>query len=147
MGDSLKATFSERISELKQEKEISSHDLATVVGVDRRTIDCWRSGDYQLQLNHAIKLADFFECSLEYLMGRSDDVTKYTFKPCPPFYSRFLAVLGERGITTYRLRKDSPIKGGHLSKWKEGCNPLMVTLITVANYLDVSLDYLVGRES
>lgn len=140
------ATFSERITELIQEKEISSQALADIVGVSRPTVDSWKRGAYQIYLSHAIILADFFECSLDYLMGLcSDERINKSTKTCPPFYSRFLAVLEERGLSKYRLRVDSPIKGGHLSKWRTGSDPLVPTLIIAAKYLDVSLDYLVGR--
>jgi len=140
------ATFSDRISELKLEKEISSQDLAAIVGVARFTIDRWRQGKVHLHLSHAIILADYFECTLDYLVGRCDNERKFVSVPCPAFYSHFLAILDDRGISTYRLRLESQIKGGHLDKWKNGSDPLIPTLITAAEYLDVTLDYLVGRE-
>jgi len=147
MEETTMATFSERITELIAEKEISSQALAGIVGVNRTAIDSWKRGAYQIYLSHAIILADFFECSLDYLMGLChDERINKNYKTCPPFYLRFLAVLEERNLSKYRLRLDSPIKGGHLSKWKTGSDPLMPTLITAAKYLDVSLDYLVGRD-
>jgi len=141
------ATFSERISDLMLEKEIKSHELATIVGVDTTSVNSWKRGKFQMFLSNAIKLADFFECSLDYLVGRSDDVNEVSAKQCSPFYSRFIAVVEECGYSTYRLRKESPIKGAHLNKWKKGTDPLMATLIIAAEFLGVTLDYLIGRES
>jgi len=140
------ATFSERISDLMNEKEIGSPQLAATVGVDATTVNNWKRGKFQLFLSNAIKLADFFKCSFEYLVGRCDNETEYAANPCPPFYPRFLAVMEECGYTTYRLRKESPIKGAHLNKWKKGTDPLMATLIIAADFFGVTLDYLVGRD-
>jgi len=141
------ATFPERLTELIAEKEIKSHELADVIGVNITTINDWKRGKYQVHLTNAIKLADFFACSLEYLMGRIEhDVKDFKPRACPPFYSQFLAVLKQRDCTTYRLRKDTSISGGHFDSWKTGNDPLVITLITIAEYLDITLDFLVGRE-
>ncbi|MCL2860904.1 MAG: helix-turn-helix domain-containing protein [Firmicutes bacterium] len=140
-------TFSERISDLMAEKEVKSNELAAIIGVNATTITDWKRGKYHIHLTHAIKLADFFECSLEYLMGRSEDFSDFKSKKSPPFYTQFLSVMAECNCTTYRIRRDSGISGGHFNNWKKGSDPLMPTLFLVADYLDVTLDYLVGRES
>jgi len=140
------ATFSERISDLMLEKEIRSPELAAIVGVDATSVNNWKRGKFQLFLSNAVKLANFFECSLEYLVGRCDNTATYSAKSCPPFYPRFIAVVEECGYSTYYLRKESPIKGAHLNKWKRGADPLIATLISAADFLKVSLDYLIGRE-
>ena len=140
------ATFQERLTELIAEKEIKSQELAAIIGVNPTTVNDWKRGKYTVFLANAIKLADFFRCSLDYLIGRSDDSNDFKPCPCPPFYIRFLTVLEKCGISTYRIRNDSGISGGHFNNWKIGRDPLIPTLIPIADYLDVSLDYLVGRE-
>jgi len=59
------ATFSERISELILEKEISSQDLATIAGVARFTINRWKQGKVHLYLSHAISSAISLKHSVE----------------------------------------------------------------------------------
>jgi len=141
------ATFSERLSELMLEKEIKSHELAAVIGVSTNTVNDWRRGRFQVFLSNALKLADFFGCSLDYLMGRTLSDTDFIPQPCPSFYPHFLTVLEKCGVTAYRMREESQIKGAYFNNWKKGSDPLMPTLIIAAEYLDVTLDYLVGRES
>ena len=140
------ATFSERLTDLMLEKEIKSHELAAAIGVNTSTVNDWRRGKFQVFLSNVLKLADFFDCSLEYLMGRSETEIDYDPQPCPFFYDRLIAVMTEKGFSTYRMRKESPAKGAHLNKWKQGTDPLVPTLIAVADFLDVTLDYLVGRD-
>ncbi|MCL2375636.1 MAG: hypothetical protein FWC82_03855 [Firmicutes bacterium] len=48
--------------------------------------------------------------------------------------------------STYRIISDKIISGGHLGSWKKGSEPTVITLIPIAKYLGVTLDYLVGRE-
>lgn len=139
-------SFSEQLTELCLDKNVKSNELAQAIGVSISTVNDWKRGKFNVFLSNALRLADYFECSLEYLMGRSETILDYMPKQCPEFYSHFLAVAKERGYTTYRLRKDSPIKGAHLNKWKQGADPLLPTLQVAADFLGVTIDYLVGRE-
>lgn len=52
----------------------------------------------------------------------------------------------ERKISASKLAKDNNISTGNVSDWKMGrSNPKTETLIKIADYLGVSIDYLVGR--
>ena len=97
-------------------------------------------------LSQLVKLADYFDCSLDFLTGRTDTVLDYSPKPCPPFYARFREVMAERGITRYRMSKETKIKDSYFTEWSKGTDPHLFSLIEVADYLNVSVDYLVGRE-
>lgn len=55
-------------------------------------------------------------------------------------------VMNERKISSSKLAKDNNISTGNISDWKMGrSNPKTDTLIKIADYLNVSIDYLVGR--
>lgn len=55
-------------------------------------------------------------------------------------------VIDERGITISQLAKEIGISQGNISDWKSGkCLPSLNALIKIADYLNISLDYLVGR--
>lgn len=55
-------------------------------------------------------------------------------------------LLAERKISAKKLSDDTGISTGNISDWKSGRNqPSINALITIANYLNVSIDYLVGR--
>ncbi len=61
-------------------------------------------------------------------------------------YERFAELLKEKGITSYRISKEISISQSTLSDWKKGkSTPKADKLQLIANYLDVSLDYLVGK--
>lgn len=62
------------------------------------------------------------------------------------FHSRFMALLNERGITAYRLAKETGISERLVGYWKEGGKtPSLENLIKLADYFGISIDYLVGR--
>ncbi len=63
------------------------------------------------------------------------------------FPERLSALLHERDITAYRLRKDLKLGNSVVAYWLDGTKyPDGKNLIGLADYFDVSLDYLVGRD-
>ncbi len=55
-------------------------------------------------------------------------------------------IIEEKGISAKKLSEDTGISSGNISDWKSGrCMPSVNSLITIADYLNVSMDYLVGR--
>lgn len=59
--------------------------------------------------------------------------------------SNFFKLLEDRGVAA-KLSKGTGISTGNISDWKSGrSRPSTKTIIKVANYLDYSVDYLLGR--
>lgn len=63
-------------------------------------------------------------------------------------YDRFRQILTNKGITAYRVAKDTEISNVTLSDWKSGKSiPKIDKLIKIADYLGVSINYLLsGKE-
>ena len=140
------SSFGGRLSDLMLEKGVSSIKLGNAIGVSKSAINNWRSGKFQMYLSNLLKVADYFNCSLEYLVGRTENPLDYAPKPCPPFYARFRAVMKERGKTRYGMNRDTAIKDSYFTEWASGSDPRVSSLIEAADYLGVTLDYLVGRD-
>ena len=64
--------FAERLDELMAEKKMNSLRLSKEIGGSDRVIGAWRKGEYEPKLESLIRLAVFFDVSLDYLAGRSD---------------------------------------------------------------------------
>lgn len=62
-------------------------------------------------------------------------------------YKIFEEKLKEKGITPYRLAKDTRIPTSTLSDWKTGrSTPKLDKLIIIAEYLGISLEELIGKD-
>ncbi|PWM72796.1 MAG: hypothetical protein DBX59_05790 [Bacillota bacterium] len=140
--------FGNNLKTLMSESDTSIYTLQTYLQMkSNSSIYKWLRGQTGIRLDTAIKLADFFACSLDFLMLGKDENGKATFKPCPPFHFQLKKVMDEKGVTQYQLAKDSNIKSGHLYQWLHTDRvPQMNSVITLADYLHVTIDYLVGRE-
>ncbi|EIP8069385.1 helix-turn-helix transcriptional regulator [Enterococcus faecalis] len=65
-------TFCKKLKELRSKANISQTTLAKEIGVTTRQIQRYESGENEPKLSQAILLADYFDVSLDYLVGRSD---------------------------------------------------------------------------
>jgi transcriptional regulator with XRE-family HTH domain len=67
------STFGERLKRLRNESNVHPVEIAGVLGVQRRVLFYYESGDRFPTVPSLIKLADYFDVSLDYLVGRSDN--------------------------------------------------------------------------
>lgn len=139
--------FGERLNELLVQNNISPEKLASALEVSVSTVYRWKNNETKLFLSNLVSLANFLNCSIDFLLGRSEEVL--TFLPIsvlPKFSLRLREVMKEKGISTYRLRKETRYDGKYFQKWDNGSDPLALTLIELAEILDCNVDYLIGRE-
>ncbi len=64
--------FSERLRQLRNERNVSQVALAKEVGVSSRVYQDYEYGKREAQMTTLIRMADFFGVSLDYLTGRTD---------------------------------------------------------------------------
>ena len=94
-----------------------------------------------------IKIADYFSCSIDYLLGLAphliDDKLNYT----PPFDIAFKQMLSERNTTRYQINKHIKISESRLDDWYKGVHsPNLDNVMRLAKYFDCTIDKLLARE-
>ena len=68
-----KRNIMERLKELRTSKNLTQTELAKVFGCNQTAIGKYERGELYPNFSLLIKLADFFEVSVDYLIGREDD--------------------------------------------------------------------------
>lgn len=68
--------FAQRLRELMEDKGITAYRLAKKLNVHQTTVKNWLEGNSRPRAGYMEELADYFEVSIDYLMGYSDD-TQY----------------------------------------------------------------------
>lgn len=68
-----------RLKELRDEKNLTQEDIAQAINTSRPNISRWEKELNEPAASQIVKLADFFGCSTDYLLGRSDDLGVITF--------------------------------------------------------------------
>lgn len=61
-----------RLKTLRKEKNLSQADLGELLEVSSRQYQRYEYGEQELSIDGWIYLADFYNVSLDYLVGRSD---------------------------------------------------------------------------
>ena len=91
-------------------------------------------------------LSNYFKCSIEYLIGRSEDNSILQPKNSLPFHEQLTNILNSRGLKTTHLRNKNIVSHGFAeSIFKRHSSPCMDNVIKIADYLKISVDELVGR--
>jgi transcriptional regulator with XRE-family HTH domain len=72
-----KEKFSKRLAELRSVHKVSSQALAEGIGISRPAISRFEHGVDFPHVNTLCALADYFDVSLDYLVGRSDDPARH----------------------------------------------------------------------
>lgn len=62
----------ERLKELRIEKDLLQKDLAEKIGITQQSISFYESGRREPDNELLIKFANFFNVSIDYLLGRTD---------------------------------------------------------------------------
>ena len=128
-------------------KEFDVSKIAVGAQIKRENVTNYLSGKCVPILPHAVKIADFCGCSLDYLVGLADDPQYGDYSPADQkFYEHYLAAITARGITHYRVAKDLGVNFNIYRKWCNGAVPTLKVFTALAKYLGITADSLVGRE-
>ena len=69
-------TFPERLKELRFSRNLTQKEIADSVGMAPVAYQRYEYGTREPAYQKLIALADYFDVSLDYLLGRSDDPTR-----------------------------------------------------------------------
>ena len=75
-----------RLKELREERNLTQSDVAVAVGTSQKNISRWENESNEPTASFLIMLANYFQCSIDFLLERSDDfgnITIHTEKPAP----------------------------------------------------------------
>lgn len=64
--------FADIFNQLLQTRCISAYKLSRDTGITQGMISYWKCGERLPSAENLIRLADYFDCSVDYLLGRTD---------------------------------------------------------------------------
>ena len=64
-----------RIRELREDRDMTQKQVAQVLGMSQTGYSKYETGENDIPTQILIKLADFYETSTDYLLGRTDERT------------------------------------------------------------------------
>ena len=137
--------FSERLAELMSDNSFNTLSLEKATGFSSSNISKWLKCKKAPNLNTLMVLSDVFDCSIDYLTGRSDDAERETTVEPSTFKDRLGLLIKRSGKSIFKIANEIPIANSQLYKFLKGQIPTLPTLYRLADYFDCSIDYLAGR--
>ena len=140
--------FSEILKELISETKMSLRQLMLESGVTAMQYSRYLK-DSIPTIDVVLKIAKFFNCSIDYLFGLDDKRNSNGYKTynydISKFLPRYLNLLKNSNLTHYKFSKNQPFNESIIRHWKAGKVPRLDIIYIIANYFDSSMDYLIGR--
>ncbi len=65
--------FQERLISLKKEKQVLQKEIADNLSISLRAYQDYEKGNAEPKMKYLIEIADYFDVSLDYLVGRTDN--------------------------------------------------------------------------
>ena len=138
--------FAERLTDFLFETNLTPPKFSKIMGCGRATINRYTMGNKMPTVEMLVQMADFFQCSIDYLIGIDDENFKQTFYPCAQFKDRLPELLTHFSFSRYKLQKLSGISESTLYYWSIGkTKPTIDKLIKIAEIFDCSIDFILGR--
>lgn len=140
----------ERIKEIREEKELTQKSVAGILNVERSTYAGWETGKDTIPLKHLNNLGDYYEISIDYLTGLTDN---------PKAYRKIdldAKVIGQnlrnfrksRHLTGKKIYTKLNTTSSTYSAYETGKVLIKTSFIyTIAKTYEVSIDFLLGKKN
>ena len=137
--------FSERLKELLILNNETVKTVSKNCSITASSLYGYLCGDHIPSLENVHKIADYFECSLDYLFGFSDKKERQNFHAGKTLSERLEQAIFEYKKSRYMIAKDFDFSESQLYRWCHGkSQPSLANLVKLAEALDCSLDFLAG---
>ncbi len=144
----LSKSFQKRFIELTDELDVSSHtEKSKVIGISNTTyFNIYNYGVIPTTTS-LMRIADYFNISIDYLIGNTDIDSFVKSNEPISFWERLNSLRTESNIPTiYKLADSIHIHRNNIAQWKKQSSiPLIDDVELIADYFNVSIDYLLGR--
>ena len=138
--------FQNRIIDLVSESDIKKSALPQAIGIDYRSFSNAYNYGIIPKPRILIRIADYFNVSLKYLLGKTNDDYFLKSSDHSDFKTLFVTLCHKCNISHYTVSKECHFDRSYITKWLNyGLFPSLELLEILSDYFNVSLDFLVGR--
>ena len=140
-----------RLFDLREYKDLSQIKLADYLGITQQTYSLWEKGTKILPLKHLNNLSNFYEISMDYIVGLTDEknnsgIIKLTELNKNEIGSRIKKIREDNNLTLRDLAKELNTTSSTISAYETG-KTLILTAFAyqICIKYNVSLDWLCGK--
>ncbi|WP_429966511.1 helix-turn-helix domain-containing protein [Enterococcus sp. AZ058] len=67
----------QRIRDLREDNDLTQHQIATLLNISQSTYSRYENGELDIPIQMLIKLANYYDTSIDYLVNMTDVRTSY----------------------------------------------------------------------
>ena len=72
--------YFQRLRDLREDKDLYQKDIADLLGITQTVYSRYERGFQTIPVLHLLKLADFYQTSTDYILGRTNNRVPYDSK-------------------------------------------------------------------
>ena len=141
--------YTEIIKQLREEKNLTQNDIANILNITRGLYAQYEIADKIIPLNHLNTLSNYFNVSIDYLLGLNKCKLYQNLKKeiNPEICSNRLKELRkEKKITQVKLAQSLNTSHSVISSYEKGKTLILTSfLYTICKKYNISADYLLGK--
>ncbi len=142
------SNFAESLLELITETKLSPSAFADRIGCGKGTISRYLSGTKMPSVELLLKLADYFQCSTDYLLGLETEMYSRVFTTPVSFQERLPILCKELNTTKAEMIKKCGFAESAVYFWQSGeRKPSVESIYKIAIAYDCSIDFILGRST
>ena len=139
--------FGDNLKDLIDSKNIDAKTLRDKTNLSNAVIYDTLNDKKIPNIDSILKICKYFNCSIDYLLGRTDTFSNLALNEPLPFSNTFNKLLELNKTNINRVSNGTGIKTTNIYRWLNGLTkPSTDSLIKLADYFGCSVDYLVGIE-
>ena len=140
-----------KITQLRKNKGVTQKEMAKSLGISRSALSLYELNKREPDLDTIRKISDYLSVSTDYLIGNTNDSQKngnfffFFFDNEHP--NRLEMLLKNSNLTISELALEINVPYEDIEKIFRERQTRLETIIKIADYFNVSLDYLLGRSN
>lgn len=140
--------LTETLLDLISDSGLTLKETAERIGIPATCLTDYLLEKHQPAVESIIKIADYYNCSVDFLLGRETEKQNLTFKTCPPFQEQLRYLKNYFNCSSYRFFNGTKISKSAYYSWLRGAHkPTLDNIIDLADEFDCRVDFILGRES
>jgi len=66
-----------RLKDLREDHDLMQKEIAAILGIDQRVYSTYETGKREIPVHHLVALANYYQTSTDYLLGRTNRTEPY----------------------------------------------------------------------
>ena len=143
---SISLTFQKKFQAIVEDSDYKRSELVKLIPISQSSLSNALTYGIIPSTKTLVKIADFFNVSINYLLGKTDAEDFFKSSTTNTFLSRFESLCLEKQVTHYRVASDCFFDKSSISKWfSKNFIPELEIIELLCDYFKVTPDYLLGR--